>query len=322
MAKTKMKVLVTTIPYGFYDAGSLELLKNNNIDYFINPYNKKITEQQLADIIHEYDALIAGTEPISEFVLSKAENLKIIARVGVGYNNIDLEAAKARKIKITYVPDGPDRAVADLTIGFMYTLLRATHVSNLKMHQGIWERTIGRRLCECSVGIVGAGKIGFSVAQELEKIGIKNILLCDLHESIDLSNNLSMHYVDLDMVIKHSDVITLHLPMTSDTENMITRKELLAMKSDSCIINTSRGGIINEDDLYSVMNDGHLYGAAIDVFTQEPYSGKLTTIDRCLLTAHTASMTIDCRTSMEYQAVNEIIRLNNNEPLICEIPNY
>jgi len=103
---------------------------------------------------------------------------------------------------------------------------------------------------------------------------------------------------------------------------MITRKELLAMKSDSCIINTSRGGIINEDDLYSVMNDGHLYGAAIDVFTQEPYSGKLTTIDRCLLTAHTASMTIDCRTSMEYQAVNEIIRLNNNEPLICEIPNY
>jgi D-3-phosphoglycerate dehydrogenase / 2-oxoglutarate reductase len=322
MAKTNMKVLVTTIPYGLYDAGSLELLKSNNIDYFINPYNKKITEEQLADIIHEYDALIAGTETISEFVLSKAENLKIIARVGVGYNNIDLEVAKARKIKITYIPDGPDRAVADLTIGFMYTLLRSTHVSNLKMHQGIWERTIGRRLCECSIGILGAGKIGFSVAQELEKIGIKNIMLCDLHESIDLSNNLSMHYVDLDMLIKDSDIITLHLPMTSDTENMITKKELLAMKSDSCIINTSRGGIINEDDLYSVMNDGHLSGAAIDVFTQEPYSGKLTTVDRCLLTAHTASMTIDCRTSMEYQAVNEIIRLNNNEPLICEIPNY
>ena len=138
-----MKVLVTTIPFGSYDREPLKILEQANIDYLINPFERKISEKELAGIISDFDALIAGTEPITDFVLTKAKKLKIIARVGVGYNNINLKTAKEKSIKITYTPNGPDAAVTDLTIGLMYSLLRATHVSNLKLHQGIWERSIG-----------------------------------------------------------------------------------------------------------------------------------------------------------------------------------
>ena len=314
--------LITTIPFGVYDSGSLSLLEENKIKNTINPYKKKITEGQLKEIIHEYDYIIAGTEQISESVLKKAEKLKLIARVGVGYNNIDLKHAKSKDIKITYIPDGPDPAVADLTIGLMYSLLRATHISNLKLHNGQWERHIGRRLKECTVGIVGVGKIGYRVANELEKIGTKNILLSDIRRGYDLSKHPSMKWAELEEVLKFSDVITFHLPLTSQTNNLISEKELRVMKSDAVLVNTSRGGIINEDGLYNVLKSGHLFGAALDVFREEPYYGKLIDIDRCLLTAHTASMTIDCRTYMEYQAIHEVISFSKGDPLNFEIPDY
>jgi D-3-phosphoglycerate dehydrogenase len=247
--------------------------------------------------------------------------LKIIARVGVGYNNIDLDYSRIRNIKITYIPDGPDAAVADLTIGLMYSLLRATHISNLKLHNKEWERYIGRRLKECRVGIIGVGKIGYRVATDLEKIGTNNILLCDLEQNYNLSEHPSMKWADLSEILDSCDVISFHLPLTPYTENLITEKELLGMKTDAVIVNTSRGGIINEEDLYQVLKSGHLFGAALDVFRDEPYLGNLTEIDRCLLTAHTASMTIDCRTYMEFEAIKEVIRFSNGKDLKCEIPN-
>jgi len=314
------KALITTIPFGFYDPTSLNLLHTNAIESTINPFNQKIKESQLKEMIHDYDYLIAGTEPITESVLKNAEKLALIARVGVGYNNIDLDYAKSKNIKITYIPDGPDAAVADLTIGLIYSLLRATHISNLKLHRGEWQRHIGRRIQECKVGIIGAGKIGFRVATELEKIGTKSILLCDLEQNTSLTNHPSMKWADINEVIKSCDVLTFHLPLTSKTENLISEKELLMMKKDAVIVNTSRGGIINEDDLYKVLESGHLFGVALDVFRKEPYSGKLIDIDRCLLTAHTASMTIDCRNYMEIEAVKEVIRHLNGESLKCEIP--
>ena len=129
-----------------------------------------------------------------------------------------------------------------------------------------------------------------------------------------------MKWADINEVINSCDVLTFHLPLTSKTENLISEKELLMMKKDAVIVNTSRGGIINEDDLYKVLESGHLFGVALDVFRKEPYSGKLIDIDRCLLTAHTASMTIDCRNYMEIEAVKEVIRHLNGESLKCEIP--
>ena len=149
------KVLITTVPFGDKDRLPLVLLENAGLEYLINPFNKKITEAQLADLITDFDAIIAGTEPITEKVLSRATNLKLISRVGIGLDSVDLLAAKKRGIKVSYTPDAPSLAVAELTLGLMLTLLRSAHVSNSQMHQGIWYRFFGQRLEEVTVGIIG-----------------------------------------------------------------------------------------------------------------------------------------------------------------------
>ena len=134
------KVLITTVPFGDINHLPLELLENAGIDCRINPFNKKITEDQLADIISDFDAIIAGTEPITEKVMKRATNLKLISRVGIGLDSVDLLAAQKRGIKVSYTPDAPALAVVELTLCFMLNLLRSVHISNSQMHQGQWYR--------------------------------------------------------------------------------------------------------------------------------------------------------------------------------------
>ena len=134
------KVLISTVPFGNRSRLSLELLENANIEYLINPLNKKLTEVQLADFVTDFDVIIAGTEPITEKVMNMASNLKLISRVGIGLDNVDLLAAQKRGIKVSYTPDAPTPAVAELTLGLMLSLLRSVHVSNLQIHQGQWNR--------------------------------------------------------------------------------------------------------------------------------------------------------------------------------------
>ena len=134
------------------------------------------------------------------------------------------------------------------------------------------------------------------------------------------SRKFKLEWADKETIYKDSDVISIHVPLTNSTNNMVTKKELEIMKSDAIIINTSRGGIINEEDLYNVMNSGHLSGAAIDVFENEPYDGKLNQIDNCLLTSHMGSMSIDCRVRMEIEATEDVIRFLQGKPLNKEVP--
>ena len=140
------KVLITTVPFGDKDRLPLDMLEKKGIEYLINPFNKKITEDQLTDIITDFDAIIAGTEPITEKVMNSASNLKLISRVGIGLDSVDLLAAQIRGIKVSYTPDAPSLAVAELTLGFMLNLLRSVHVSNSQMHQEQWHRFFSKRL--------------------------------------------------------------------------------------------------------------------------------------------------------------------------------
>ena len=123
----------------------------------INPYNRKLTVDQLSELIPDSDVLIAGTEIIDATVLSKGRKLKFISRVGIGLDNVDLTAGRRQKNKVSYTADAPAAAVAELTLGMMLTLLRFTHLSNIQIHQGIWQRYFGRRLSEITVGIIGVG---------------------------------------------------------------------------------------------------------------------------------------------------------------------
>ena len=314
------KVLITTVPFGDKNRLPLELLENAGMEYCINPYNAKLTEGQLVELVTDFDAIIAGTESISEKVMAQASNLKLISRVGIGLDGVDLMAARRRGIKVSYTPDAPAPAVAELTLGMMLTLLRSAHVSNAQMHQGRWQRILGRRLAEVTVGILGVGRIGSRVLRRTKAFGTPKILVNDILPDYELNREFKLEWVTKDQVYREADIISLHLPLTNLTKNMIRREQLLQMKSDAMIINTSRGGIINEYDLYEVMKAGHLSGAAIDVFEQEPYSGKLGEIERCLLTAHMGSMSVDCRTRMEIEATEEAVRFLTGMPLESEVP--
>ena len=314
------KVLITTVPFGNKNQLPINLLKRNGFEYLINPAGKKLTEDELADLVTDFDVIIAGTEPITKKVIDRASNLKMISRVGIGLDSVDLLEAKKQNIAVSYTPDAPAPAVAELTVGMMLTLLRSVHVANSQMHLGDWHRYFGRRLSEVTIGIIGVGRIGQGVLEHLTGFGSPKVLVNDISIKDKIQDRYNVEWADKEEIYKQSDIVTLHLPLTAETKNMITESHLLSMKTDAIIINTSRGGIINEGDLYKVMQSGHLSGAAIDVFDNEPYDGDLNKIERCLLTAHMGSMSIDCRTRMEIEATEEAVRFLTGKTLKGLVP--
>lgn len=313
-------MFVSTVPFGNVNPLPIELMKNAGIEYVINPLNKKLTADELASLIPDFDVLIAGTEEINHNVLEQAKKLKLIARVGIGLDSVDLIATRKRGILVSYTPDAPAPAVAELTVSNMLSLLRSTHVANVRMHEGKWNRFFGRRLAEVTVGIIGMGRIGSRVLKHLEGFYPKKVYLNDVRIDKDIQSPLNIEWVDKERIYQDADVISLHLPLSMNTKGMIDRNVLLSMKEDAIVINTARGGIINEQDLYDVMSAGHLFGAAIDVFEMEPYKGNLIEIERCLLTSHMGSMSVDCRTRMEIEATEEAIRFIKGQPLRDEVP--
>ena len=315
-----MKILITTVPFGYQSKLPIELLDSLDVEYLINPLDKKLTENELAEMIPDYDIVIAGTEPITEYVLSKAKKLKMISRVGIGLDSIDLLSAKKRGIKVSYTPDAPAPAVAELTIGLFISLLRSVQLSNIEMHNGNWKRYFGKRIANSTIGIIGLGRIGSRVLNRLTVFGTPRLLVNDLVLNSELDRKFKLEWVDKETIYRESDIISLHLPLTKATKNMVTKKELEIMRPDASIVNTSRGGIINEKDLFNVMDSGHLSGAAIDVFDKEPYEGDLQKINRCLLTSHMGSMSIDCRNRMEIESVEEALRYVKGEALKSEVP--
>lgn len=316
------KVLITTIPFGDKNKKPLQMLNDSNIEYVINPFNKKITESELISIINEFDGLIAGTEPITKDVLNSATNLKIIGRVGIGLDNVDLQYASKKNIMVTYTPDAPAPAVAELTIAIMLSLLRSVHISNDEMHNGRWHRFFGRRLSEVEIGIIGLGRIGTRVIKHIRAFNSKKIMVNDLNTDKEFYENQNLIWTSKEDIYKKADVISLHLPLTKLTSNMINFEKLLLMKKDAIIINTSRGGIVNEKDLYEVMKLGKFCGVGIDVFDKEPYNGPLNNIQRCLLTSHMGSMSEDCRSKMEIEATQDVINYFNNDKINRLVPEY
>lgn len=314
-----MKVLITTVPFAEKDRQPLKMLEDSKIKYLINPLNRKLTESELIEMLSDYDALIAGTEKISQTVINSAPKLKHISRVGIGLDNVDLLAAKEKGIKVSYTPDVPAPAIAELTIAMMLSLLRSTHVSNDNMHKGKWLKVMGRRLAKVKIGLIGIGRVSTLIIKYLQAFESPTIFANDISEKAK-NSSLPVNWVTKDKIFKEADVISLHLPLTKLTKNLIKKEHLMSMKKDAMIINTSRGGIINEKDLYEVMKTGHLSGAAIDVFEQEPYNGPLIEIERCLMTSHMGSMSLDCRVNMEIEATEETIRFFNRDYLKREVP--
>ena len=225
------KVLITSVPFGVKDRRPLEILESSSIDYEINKLGRKLDEEELLSMIEDVSVLIAGTEPITKRVLEQAKNLKLISRIGIGLDNVDLHTAKKLGVKVSYTPDAPAPAVSELTIGLMISLMRSIQIANLKMHQGNWNRFFGKRFSHLTIGIIGIGRIGKRVIRHLSGFDCREILVNDLIEKNDTLFPGQLKWVDKETIYKKCDIISLHLPLNNKTNNMIGSEQIELMKN-------------------------------------------------------------------------------------------
>jgi len=312
-------VLVTTYPFGEIDRDPIALLETEGISYALNPAKRRLKEAELAEIIAPYEAMIAGTEPITESVLRKAPQLRLIARVGIGLDSVDLQAARARGVAVTYTPAAPSPAVAELAIAQMLALLRKTPLADNEIRRGTWHRHIGRRLGLMTVGIIGVGRIGRLLLGHLQGWSPR-ILVNDLKVDEKLADKSGCIWTDVETIYREADIISLHVPLTSQTRGMIGARQLSLLKKGAILINTARGELVDEAALAAALRMRPDLSAAIDVFAEEPYRGELTGLQNCLLSAHMGSATRDCRLRMELEAAEEVVRYFKGTPLAIPVP--
>ena len=314
----KYNILIATHPFGLCGVEPVELLNETgwNIKYSLLGRRLKLNEVgEMLDGIH---GVVAGTEPYNEETLSQARDLKVISRVGIGLDNVDFEVCRKKNIIVTYTPEAPSEGVADLTVAQIINLLRGTCISNSLMRQGQWKRTMGKLVKEINIGVLGVGRIGSKVIKRLIPFGA-NIYACDIKE--DVVSKYREIYKQIkwgskEDLFRQCDLVTIHIPLNKNNYNHVGVKEFGLMKEGSFIVNTSRGPILNEDDLFYFLNNEHLGGAALDVFTKEPYEGPLTQFNNVILTAHIASSANETRYSMELGAAEDCVRvLQGKEPL-------
>jgi D-3-phosphoglycerate dehydrogenase / 2-oxoglutarate reductase len=312
-------VFISTYPFGRMDPTPIKLLESAGLSYQINPLMRKLKPGEIGEFIKDCKVLIAGTEEISRTDIAGAKNLRLISRVGIGLDNVDLKAAMDYSIGVAYTPDAPSPAVAELTIGFILDLARGITVADKGVRKNEWTRYMGKRVHDLTIGIIGVGRIGFRVMHLLQPFRCR-ILANDLHPDSRLGSDIGVEWVDKETVYSQADIITLHLPLSKKTKGLIGIKEIGLMKKDAAIINTSRGGIVNEEALRQGLVEGKIRAAALDVFENEPYNGPLVGLDSVILTQHMGSCTTDCRLRMEKEATEEAVRFLSGLPLSSPVP--
>ena len=312
-----MKALITTVPFALMNQLPLELLKASGIKFLINPLGRKLTEDELTEMVEDFDIIIAGTEPITQKVIDNAPNLKLISRVGIGLDSVDLLAAQKNGIKVSYTPDAPAPAVAELTLGLIFSLLRSIHVANSQLHKGQWNRIFGKRLSEITLGVIGVGRIGSRVIRRTKPFGSPRLLVNDINPTKQSNMDFKLEWVSKQTIYEDADIICIHLPLTRHTHNLVTKKELLSMKSDAAIINVSRGGIINENSLYRHLFINKNTIAFFDVFEKEPpLNNKLLSLNNFFSTPHIGGTSEEAIIQMGLAAIEGLDKHVNIKKLL------
>jgi D-3-phosphoglycerate dehydrogenase len=315
----QFKVFVSTHPFGSINSEPLELLSRPDIHFELNPYRRKITSEELKNHIADKNALIAGTERIDSDVLECALELKIIARVGIGLNNIDFDEIRRHGILLTYTPEAVSQSVAELTIAHILNVMRSVPQINSALKSGRWQRIIGSEIAGKTIGLIGFGRIGKRVAKMLQGFSCR-ILANDIAPDQEVASRYGVRFCSKEEIYQKADVISLHVPVTPLTRNLIGEAQFAMMKPKSYLINTARGEIVDESALCEALTKGTITGAAIDVFQTEPYSGPLCALDNVVLTAHSGSCSTEARYLMEFGAAQEVVRFLNGEPPLCPVP--
>jgi len=316
-----IRAIVTTLPFGDIEPTPLSVLATAGIEVAFNPVGRRLKASEVPDVISGFDVIVAGTETISSAAIASSRDLKAICRVGIGLDGVDLIAARDSGVAVTYTPDAPSPAVSELTIGLIVDLFRGIGRADRGLRNGSWTRHNGRRVADATIGILGCGRIGAKVISHLLGgfPGVR-ILAHDVCPDIQFLEKRQVERVSLAELLARSDLVSIHVPLTPMTRHIIGAAEIDAMRSGAFLVNTARGGIVDETALVSALNSGRIAGAAIDVFEDEPYSGPLAHCENALLTCHMGSMTRDCRLRMEIEAAQEAARLARGEPFRSPVP--
>lgn len=276
-------------------------------------YEPEITPEQIKEKIGEFNIVIVRSRTkLTKEMIDNANNCKIIARVGVGLDNIDLDAAKAKNIRVINAVEGAMNAVAEQVLGLMLSLARNIARADREIRNGNWlkKELMGSELKGKYLGIVGLGNIGKRLGRLAKALNMNIIGYDVVPIDEEFSKEVGLMKSDLDTLLQSSDYVSLHVPLLDSTYHLINAEKLSTMKKTACIINTSRGGVVDEEALYDALKNGNLGGAALDVFEKEPATDNpLTTIPNVILTPHIGAQTKEAQSLAANVIAEKIIQI-------------
>ncbi len=283
-----------------------DLLDAEGFQVCRNPFNRRLTRNDYPVCFEGVDYILAGVEAYDQDVFAKYPRIKVLSRIGIGMDSIDLDAARAQDVAVYNTPAAPSRSVAELTLGFIVCMARGIIPMHADFHRGNWNPYLGRELVSLTVGLLGFGRIGGMVAERLQAFGTR-LIACDPRWDREKADRLRVKKVDFPELLATSDILSLHLPLDPTTRHLLDGSRLDRMKPGALLINTSRGGIVDDGALITRLRSGRLGGAALDVFEAEsdtePYEG----VPNLLVSPHVGSNTVESRYRMEIQAVRNLI---------------
>jgi len=270
-----------------------------------NPFGRRLHREEMADLLKQAEAVLAGVEPYDAQLLARLPKLRCISRCGTGTDSVDLDAARQQGVVVLTTPDEVVEPVAQLTLGMILALARQfpQHVRNFE--SGKWSKQTGFLLSEWTIGFIGFGRIGQAVERLLRPLGSK-ILVCD--PGVSSGNLLSgIEQVALGDLLARSDLVSLHASRRPEDGPILGRTEIRRMKTGSFLVNTARGTLVDETALVEALSSGHLGGAALDVYEKEPYQGPLGKMPQVLCTPHVATLTRASRAAMELRCARNVV---------------
>lgn len=282
------------------------------------PVPREVLEKEITDVDGIFCLL---TESIDKALLDKANALKVISNMAVGYNNIDIEAAKEKGIRVTNTPGVLTETTADLTFALLMSTARRLVESTEYLKSGKWEtwspmQLAGQDIYGATLGIIGMGRIGEALAKRARGFDM-NILYYNRSRKLSVEKELGLQYAEMNQLLQEADFVCIMTPYTPETKNLIGERELSLMKNTSILINTARGGIVNENALYHALKNGSIWAAGLDVFEQEPVplDHPLLTLPNVVTLPHIGSASVKTRMRMaELAAENLILAIRNQTP--------
>ena len=301
------KVLVTPRSFGKTDPLAWQMLEDAGFAVLRNPTGSILNEEQLKEMLTGCDGVVIGVDPLTADVLAAAPNLRAIAKYGVGTDNIDLDYCRQKGIKVSRTVGANAEAVADFTFALMLAVARQVVQIDQRCRQGDWSKITAIDVSSRTLGILGLGAIGRAVARRAAGFNMR-VIAHDVFWDEAYATGHGLERATPGQIFREADFISLHLPLLPETRNIVGEAELSLMKSTAILVNTARGGLIDEPALLKALQDRRIYGAGIDAFSQEPPADPAWfTLDNLVLGSHAAASTSGATEQMGRMAARNLI---------------